>query len=81
MADVPSAELCYVELQGIHGQALRQSLSGLPDGGLSLDAAALPLPVRQAAFVEAADCFVALTAKPEVSWTRHCRSGNLQHCA
>ena len=72
MVDVPSAELAPVELQAIHGQALRQSLSGLPDGEPSVDAAALPLPVRQAAFMEAADCFVALIAKPEVSWSCHC---------
>lgn len=54
-------------MQGSHGQLLRHSLSGLPDGGPTLDAATLPLPVRQAAFVEAADCFAALIAKPEVS--------------
>ena len=62
---VPKLLCC--DLQGSHGQLLRHSLSGLPEGGPTLDAATLPLPVRQAAFVEAADCFAALIAKPEVS--------------
>ncbi|KAL3144110.1 hypothetical protein ABBQ32_003901 [Trebouxia sp. C0010 RCD-2024] len=52
-------------MQGSHGQLTRHSLSSLLEGGPTLDAATLPLPVRQAAFVEAADCFAALIAKPE----------------
>lgn len=58
---------CLSGLQGSHKQLLRHSLSGLPEGEPTLDAATLPLPVRQAAFVQAADCFAALIAKPEVS--------------
>ena len=63
---------CLFDLQDIHGQVLRHSLSDRPDGASSLDAATLPLPVRQAAFVEAADCFAALIAKPEVRVTCCC---------
>lgn len=61
----------FPDLQGSHGQLTRHSLSSLLEGGPTLDAATLPLPVRQAAFVEAADCFAALIAKPEVSCHRY----------
>ena len=57
--------LCCV--QGIHGQLLMRSLRGLQSAEYSLDASALPITVREAAFVEAADCFAALIAKPEVT--------------
>ncbi len=56
------------DVQGIHGQLLIRSLRGLQDSGPSLDAAVLPIAVREAAFVEAADCFAALIARPEVRY-------------
>ncbi|KAL0028971.1 hypothetical protein WJX77_009058 [Trebouxia sp. C0004] len=52
-------------MQGIHGQLLMRSLRGLQNAEYSLDASMLPIAVREAAFVEAADCFAALIAKPE----------------
>ncbi len=54
-------------MQGIHGQLLMRSLRGLQNAEHSLDASALPITVREAAFVEAADCFAALIARPEVT--------------
>ena len=54
-------------LQTIHKHLLAQSASGIGDSGHSMDAGALPLSLREAAFVEAADCFVALIARPQVS--------------
>ena len=54
-------------MQGIHGQLLMRSVRGLQHAEYSLDASALPITVREAAFVEAADCFAALIAKPEVT--------------
>lgn len=65
-------------LQGLHGQLLQQALSGVPGAEVSLDAASLPLAVREAAFVEAADCFAALIAKPQVR-TDHAVSEHLSH--
>ena len=55
--------MCHV--QDIHGQLLLRSLRGLPDTEDRLDPAVLPITVREAAFVEAADCFAALVARPE----------------
>ncbi|KAL0049173.1 hypothetical protein WJX82_008148 [Trebouxia sp. C0006] len=52
-------------MQGIHGQLLMRSLRRVQSVEYSLDASALPITVREAAFVEAADCFAALIAKPE----------------
>jgi len=57
----------YTNMQGIHGQLLMRSVRGLQSAEYSLDASALPITVREAAFVEAADCFAALIAKPEVT--------------
>ena len=57
--------ICCV--QGIHGHLLTRSLKGLQSAECSLDASALPITVREAAFVEAADCFAALLARPEVT--------------
>jgi len=54
-------------VQGIHGQLLMRSLRRVQSVEYSLDASALPITVREAAFVEAADCFAALIAKPEVT--------------
>ncbi len=54
-------------MQGIHGQLLMRSLRRVQSVEYSLDASALPITVREAAFVEAADCFAALIAKPEVT--------------
>lgn len=51
----------------MHGQLLARTLRGVQDPGDSLDASVLPITVREAAFVEAADCFAALIARPEVT--------------
>ena len=58
-------------VQAIYGQLLQQTTTGQLDTGSTLDPATLPLAVREAAFVEAADCFAALIAKPEVCCCRH----------
>lgn len=53
-------------MQGIHSQLLYQSLRGIQEGTHPLDVSALPIGVREAAFVEAVGCFAAFIAKAEV---------------
>ena len=54
-------------VQSLHHQLLAQSVRGDEASRHSMDASALPISVREAAFVEAADCFAALIARPQVS--------------
>ena len=53
-------------LQSLHHQLLAHLVRDVEASRQSMDAGALPISVREAAFVEAADCFAALIARPQV---------------
>lgn len=59
-------KLCR-RLASVHALLLARSLKPASSAAYSADVSAVPLPVRQAAFTESADCFGALLARPEAA--------------
>lgn len=58
---------CWLHLPlQLHGTLLQRSLKSGRSAQYRASVAAVPVAVREAAFVEAADCFVALLGRAEV---------------
>ena len=66
-------------LQALHAEALAQSAKHT--NGSSADAVQLPVAVREAALIEAADIFAALVPKDEVPVPCPCQSARCESAA
>ena len=56
----------FVVVQSVHGPLLQRSTRRRDPSEVNVDVSRLPVAMREAAFLESADCYTAMIAKPEV---------------
>lgn len=66
-------------VQAVHRALLQASARPSPEGAGAQDVTTVPVALREAAFLESADCYTAMIASPEVLMSGRCAPVPLVH--